>query len=154
MVAYFASWYECTEAGHECNTHQCKGCKHVFPPDILFIAQESSDFDWQGELSLYCFPCVRFGPTYWKWYGDQDSGWNKVDVAKVILHPLELGKGKGVHGQHKIQGGYRNAEKAQSMLHGEFNKGIIKEKETQIKNNHEGEKNTQNGQKQKYLTSK
>ena len=75
----------------------------IISPGILFIAQDKRDVDWQGELSLYCSPCVRTGPKYWKCDGYDEWGWQEVDIAKLIMHPRELGNEEVAMDKNKNQ---------------------------------------------------
>ena len=86
-VAYYAQWYRGAYEESSTHSHQCKGCEGYFPPDLLFIAQDQPDFDWQGNLEMYCDPCLRHGPDNWDYH---INAW-KSDFGKMIVHPSELG---------------------------------------------------------------
>ena len=54
------------------------------------ITQDRPDFDRQGYLQKYCWPCMRNGPEQWD-YAVND--W-KSDFRNMMIHPSELGHDK------------------------------------------------------------
>ena len=64
----------------------------VFRPPDLFIAQDQPDFDWQGDLHKYCFPCMRYDPPNWDY---RIKTWES-HFRKLIIHPSEMGQDKTI----------------------------------------------------------
>ena len=89
-IAYYAQWHRGTHDEGQAHTHRRKGFECFFPPDLLVIAQDRSDFGWQGKLSMHCFVRMRKGSPTW----DGSANWHNTFMVQLIFHRRELGNHK------------------------------------------------------------
>ena len=88
--AFYAEWYRGKPEATTTHTHECSGCRQWYPPDLVMIMQDRPDFDWQGYLQTYCWPCMRYGPNQWD---NVTNSW-KTYFRKMMIHPSVFGHDK------------------------------------------------------------